>query len=98
MGLRRTLFKGQIIHGGMDGMWLADGMLWRQLDAKLLLASLLLDVSSCTEAGPDVAVVFKEEAAWRRIRWTCFFCAFDVAAGAAGIPAASSCNPAGQCK
>ena len=69
-------------------------MSWRQLEVKLLPASLSLDASSCTEAGPDAAVVFEEAATWQRIFWARFFCALEMDAAPAGFSAASSCHPA----
>ena len=84
----RTLVKGQIIHAGMVGIWVADGMSWRQLEGELLQTSSLLDVSPCTETESDVTAVFEEQAAWRRFSWARFFCALDVAVGPAGSSAA----------
>ena len=78
------------MHSRVVGFWVADGMRWRKLEAKLLQAGLLLDVSSCTEGGPDVAVVFDAEAAWRRTLWARFFCALEMDAGLASFSAASS--------
>ena len=63
--LIRTLVKGQIIHAGIEGISVAVEISWRKLESKLLQASLSLDVSSCTEAGPVVAVVIEEAAARR---------------------------------
>ena len=63
--LIRTLVKGQIIHAGIDGISVADEISWRKLEGKLLQASLSLDVSSGTGAGPEVAVVIEEAAARR---------------------------------
>ena len=84
----RTLVKGQINHAGIDGIWVADEISWRQLESKLLQASLSLDASSCTEAGPEVAVFIDEAAAWRL--WPRFLCALDVAVATAGFSAACS--------
>ena len=71
--------------------WVADGMSWRRkLEVKLLPATLSLDASCCTEAGPDSAVVFEEAATWRRILWARFFCALEMDMAPAGFSAASS--------
>ncbi len=78
------------MHSRVTGIRVADGMPWRRLEVKLLQGSLLLDVSSCTEAGPDVTVVLEEKAAWWRTLWVRFFCALEMGAGLAGFSAASS--------
>ena len=76
-----TLGTGQVIESGMAGIWVADGMSRRKLEGKLLQASLLLEAPFCIEAGPGIAVVFEEAAAWRRTFCARFFCALEVAPG-----------------